>query len=191
MSKIGSLLALALMAIASANAVAQEAPQLLERMSGTWDMQQRMWPGPGTSAIELPAAVAHREVVDGKYLAEVMEPADGKAAKPASFRRNALINYNPVTRRVEYTSLDTRAPQLMTEISPPVDAGRLPDELKLQGGVFVAPQWGNSRNVTFRYRLTLGGIKDGKQTVRLHLTPQTVLPKKEFLAFEYVYSHRS
>jgi len=26
--------------------------------------------------------------------------------------------------------------------------------------------------------------------VQLHLTPETVLPKKEFLAFEYVYSKR-
>lgn len=29
-----------------------------------------------------------------------------------------------------------------------------------------------------------------KQTVQLYLTPQKVLPKKEFLAFEYVYSQR-
>ena len=117
-----------------------------------------------------------------------MTPAtDGQ---PGSFSRNAFINFNPVSSRYEYTSLDTRAPQLMVEQSERVaDPGR-PGELKLQGSSFTAPQWGNAKNVRFTYRLTLGAIENDQQTVRLYLTPQTVLPKKEFLAFEYVYSKR-
>ena len=35
--------------------------------------------------------------------------------------------------------------------------------IKLYGGVFVAPQWGESKNVAFTYRLTVGEIeKDPK-----------------------------
>ena len=55
----------------------------------------------------------------------------------------------------------------------------------------MAPEWGAARNVPFRYRLTIGPVQpDGKQTVQLHLTPQAVLPRREFLAFEYVYVKR-
>lgn len=94
-----------------------------------------------------------------------------------------------VTKRYEYTSLDTRAPQPMTEVSLPADPQRVPAaELKLQGGVFLTPEWGNAKNVPFRYRLSIGEIEDDKQTIQLYLTPQSVLPNKEFLAFEYVYT---
>jgi hypothetical protein len=120
-----------------------------------------------------------------------MEPESGGSTQSASFRRNAFLNYNAVTKRYEYTSLDTRAPQLMVETSPRLDSPRASEELKLQGGSFLAPEWGDSKNVTFKYRLTIGIIKDGRQTVRLYFTPENVLPKKEFLAFEYVYTRRS
>ena len=159
-------------------------------MEGTWQVQQRMWPGPGARVVDLPPAIARRQLIDGKYLEEVMDLAQGAAGQPASFRRNAFLNYNAVTKRYEYTSLDTRAPQLMKEVSPRVDPKLFSGELKLQGGIFVAPEWGSAKNVPFKYRLTIGRIKDGKQTVQLYLTPQKVLPKKEFLAFEYVYSQR-
>jgi len=149
-----------------------------------------MWPGPGGAAVDLPAAIARRELVGGTYLEEVMEPIRSEATQSVSFRRNALLNYNAVTKRYEYTSLDTRAPQLMMEASPRVDPQLASGELKLQGGVFVAPEWGSAKNVAFKYRLTIGSIKDGKQTVQLYLTPRSVLPKKEFLAFEYVYTRR-
>ena len=54
--------------------------------------------------------------------------------------------------------------------------------------MFVAPEWGSAKNVPFNYRLTIGRIEVGKQTVQLYLTTQKVLQKKEFLAFKYVYS---
>jgi hypothetical protein len=119
-----------------------------------------------------------------------MEPTSSEATQSASFRRNAFLNYNAVTKRYEHTSLDTRAPQLMIETSPRVDPQPPSEELKLQGGVFVAPEWGSAKNVAFKYRLTIGNIKDGRQTVQLYLTPQRVLRNKEFLAFEYVYTRR-
>jgi hypothetical protein len=190
MSKGASFLVAALAAIAAGEASAQQTPSLLQHMAGTWDVQQKMWPGPDAPAVDLPAAIAHRQLVGGAYLEEVMEPAQGGTAQPPSFRRHALLNYNVVTKRYEYTSLDTRAPQLMAETSPPVGAQVVTGELKLQGGEFLAPEWGDTKNVPFKYRLTIGTIQDGKQTVRLYLTPTGVLPKKEFLAFEYVYSQR-
>jgi hypothetical protein len=188
----GASLVLAVAAwMVAAEARAQDASPLLERMAGTWDVQQRMWPGPGATAVELPNAVAQRQLVDGKYLEESMAPAAADVPPPAAFHRHALLTYNPVARRYEYTSLDSRAPQLMTEIGSPLPAADPGGLLKLQGGRFLAPDWGGSKNVSFRYRLTIGPVlPDGKQTVQLHLTPEAVLPKKEFVAFEYVYSKR-
>jgi hypothetical protein len=185
-------LALAVAAsIVAAGARAQDASPLLERMAGTWDVQQRMWPGPGAQAVELPRAVARRQLLDGKYLEESMEPAAPDAPSSAVFHRHALLTYNPVAKRYEYTSLDSRAPQLMTEIGAALPARDAAGPLGLQGGRFLAPDWGGSKNVSFRYRLTIGPVQpDGRQTVQLHLTPETVLPKKEFVAFEYVYSKR-
>lgn len=189
MWKLSLLLITASAATVSAIAVAQETPAFLQRMAGTWEVRQRMWPGPGSAAADLPSAIARRVLMGGKYLEESMEPSSSEAA--AFFRRNAFLNYNPVTKRYEYTSLDTRAPQLMMETSSPAEPQRLSGaELKLQGGIFVAPEWGSVKNVPFRYRLSIGEVEHDKQTIRLYFTPQSVLPKKEFLAFEYVYTRR-
>jgi hypothetical protein len=174
----------------SAHAGAQQAPEMLASMAGTWDVQQRMWPGPAAESIALPAAVAQRQVIRGMYLQEVMQSADGDASQAGAFTRNATLNFNPVTRQFEYTSLDSRAPQLMVERSAALPPHPGVQELKLQGGSFLAPAWGPSKNVKFVYRLTVGQVIEGKQTVRLYLTPQTVLPRREFLAFEYVYARR-
>ena len=191
MSRVSVFLIAALAASVGTIAAAQEAPQRLQQMVGTWQVQQRMWPAPGAEAVDLPPAVARRQLIDGKYLQEVMESSGAEAGQSASFRRHAFINYNAVARRYEYTSLDTRAPQLMTELGSRITAEPAATEtLKLQGGVFLAPEWGNTKDVPFKYRLTVGAVKDGRQTVQLYLLPQAVLPKKEFLAFEYVYTRR-
>jgi Protein of unknown function (DUF1579) len=189
MSNLRPLLVTVFAAATCGVALAQNAPPLLDRMTGTWDVRQRMWPGPDAAAVDLPPAIAHRQLIGGTYLEEVMEPSGGPSP-PASFRRNALLNYNAVTKRYEYTSLDTRGPQTMTEQSARLDPQRPFMELNLQGGTFVAPEWGSARNVKFKYRLTIGSIQDNQQTVQLYFTPQSVLPRKEFLAFEYVYSRR-
>jgi hypothetical protein len=63
--------------------------------------------------------------------------------------------------------------------------------LTLYGGRFVAPQWGESKDVPFRYRIVVGLVKEEGQAVRLYLTPQSGANNKEFLAFEYVYTRRS
>ena len=189
MLKLGSLLMATITSMVGAIAVAQQTSPFLQSMVGTWDVQQQMRSGPDAAAVELPSAIARRELVGGKYLEETMEPTSGAATQ--AFHRNAFINYNSVTRRYEYTSLDTRAPQLMMEMSRPVDPKRVPGaELKLQGGAFLAPEWGSAKNVRFKYRLSIGEIKNGQQTIQLFLTPVTVLPNEEFLAFEYVYTRR-
>ncbi len=78
----------------------------------------------------------------------------------------------------------------MFEHSLPIASEASASDLKLQGGSFLAPEWGSAKNVRFKYRLTIGAIKENQQTVRLFLTPETVLPKTEFLAFEYIYTKR-
>jgi Protein of unknown function (DUF1579) len=131
MSKLNSFLVAAFAAAAGSMAVAQEPPQLLQQMAGTWQVQQRMWPGPGSAAVDLPPATARRQLVAGKYIEEVMEPVIGEATQSASFRRNAFLNYNAVTKRYEYVSLDTRAPQLMVDTSLRLDPPLASGELKL------------------------------------------------------------
>jgi hypothetical protein len=179
----------ALAALTVTAAFAGDTP-FVQGMAGTWDVQQRMWPGPGAAPVELPAAIAHRQLIDGKYLAEVMQPAAGEASGKGVFRRDALFNFNAVTNRYEYTSLDTRAPQLMAEVSQPSSSDFSGVALTLRGGTFLAPEWGSAKNVHFKYRLTVGAVTADRQIIQLYLTPQDVLPKKEFLAFEYVYTRR-
>ena len=165
------------------------APPLIGQMSGDWSVRQRMWPGPAAKAVDLAPAVAHRVVIGDAIVQEVMTLAPGSGETP--FTRVAYFDYNPVTQQYEYFSLDTRAPQMMNERSRTTDApaaSQQPDPLTLYGGRFVAPQWGESKNVPFRYKIVVGRISAQQQTVRLYLTPQSGADKKEFLAFEYVYS---
>ena len=159
-------------------------------MVGTWKVQQRMWPGFGAEAINLPPAVARRHLIAGAFLEEVMEPA--KQSEKESFVRTAYFNYNAVSQQYEYFSLDSRAPQMMNERSDKAAEQSKPDKggIKLYGGSFVAPQWGEAKNVAFTYRLTVGEIEKDRQVVQLYLTPQAGESPKEFLAFEYVYTRQ-
>jgi hypothetical protein len=136
--------------------------------------------------LNLPKAVARRRVVAGAYLEEIMELAPG--AKGDAFTRSAVFSYNAVNQQYEYFSIDSRAPQMMFEKTDEPPAPGAP--VKLWGGTFVAPQWGEMKNAGFRYRLEVGPIEKDRQTVRLFLTPQSGSGAKEFLAFEYVYVRR-
>jgi Protein of unknown function (DUF1579) len=159
-------------------------------MVGTWNVQQRMWLKPGAEAIDLPAAVARRRLIEGAFLEEVMELA--QKAGQGSFTRTAYFNYNAVNQQYEYFSLDSRAPQMMNEKSYAGEgqtrAGK--GGIKLYGGSFVAPRWGEATNAAFMYRLTVGEVENDRQVVQLYLTPQSGGNAKEFLAFEYVYTRQ-
>ena len=166
------------------------APTLIQQMVGTWNVRQRMWPGPGAEAINLPPATARRRLVEGAFLEEIMEPP--QKSGPESFTRTAYFNYNAVNQQYEYFSLDSRAPQLMMEKSyeAAVQSGPVTGGIKLYGGSFVAPRWGEAKNAAFIYRLTVGGVEKDRQVVQLYLTPQSGEGAKEFLAFEYVYTRQ-
>jgi hypothetical protein len=144
------------------------APTLMQQMVGTWKVQQRMWLGFGADAIHLPPATARRSLMAGGFLQEIMEPA--KKSGKESFIRTAYFNFNAVSQQYEYFSLDSRAPQMMNERSDkaeePSKSGRA--EIKLNGGSFVAPQWGEAKNVAFTYRLTISAIKNNRQAVQLY-----------------------
>ncbi len=179
--RLASFLSLALWL---ANAVAAGPGERLAGMAGTWDVQQRMWQGPEADPVELPSAIAQRRLVQQAYLEEDMMHVPG-AADP--FNRRAVLNFNPVTSRYEYISIDTRAPQLMVELSVPQDDEASASGIRLQGGSFLAPEWGTAKNVRFNYRLTIGAIEGNRQIVRLYFTPENGMPTNEFVAFEYVY----
>ena len=164
-------------------------PHLMRDMAGTWQVQQRMWPAAGKEPVTLPSAVAQRRLLGRLFIEEIMEKAP--QAKGDAFTRVACFNYNGVNQQFEYVSLDSRAPQMMTEKSsgaegpnPKADGGAV----TLFGDIFVAPQWGEAKNAPFRYRLTIGQIEKDRQVVRLYLTLLTAEPGTEFLAFEYVYT---
>jgi Protein of unknown function (DUF1579) len=161
---------------------------LLQQMQGEWSVSQRMWPGAGADPVNLPPAVAHRRVVGNSFLEELMEAAQ-RDSKDA-FTRIALFDYNPVTRRYEYFSLDSRLPQMMNERSRPGDAhpAQASNTIALAGSHFVAPMWGKASNVPFRYRLIVGDVHDDRQVVQLYLTPDSGTDRREFLAFDYVYA---
>ena len=127
-------------------------PPLIQQMIGTWDVWQRMWLGAAGNAVELPPAVAHRVLIGNTILQEVMTLASESSETP--FTRVAYYDYNAVTRRYEYFSLDTRAAQMMNERSLAVgtqDKSQHRTALTLLGVRFVAPQWGDATNVAFHY----------------------------------------
>jgi hypothetical protein len=62
------------------------------------------------------------------------------------------------------------------------------DPLRLDGSRFVAPTWGKEYNVPFKYRLEVGAVHNDSQVIQLFLTPTSGKNRKEFLAFEYVYT---
>jgi Protein of unknown function (DUF1579) len=200
-SRILLLVALCVAVVVIAPARAQNAPaggatdvsvpRLIERMAGTWNVAEQMWPGPDAAAVTLPPAVARRRLVGGAFLQEVMEAASN--AKADRFTRVAYLDYNAVDQQYEYVSLDTRAPQVMVEKTYALDArGAAAGDgpLTLYGGSFVAPRWGAFVNAAFRYRLVVGPVANGRQVVQLYLTPLAATPAREFLAFQYVYTRR-
>jgi hypothetical protein len=160
-------------------------------MVGKWTVTERMWPGPNAAPIMLPAATAMRRTVGNSLIEETMV-AVGRSK--SSFTRIADINFNAVTHQFEYFSWDSRAPQMMSEKSrggAALAGGNDQHSIALYGGTFLAPQWGTLKNVSFKYRLVLGQIQHGRQTVQLYFTPQPGPSASEFLAFEYVYEKQS
>ena len=91
------------------------ATPLVQQMTGTWDVRQRMWPGVVAKAIDLPPALAHRVLIGNAILQEVMTLASESGETP--FTRVAYFDYNVVNQQYQYFSLDTRAPQMMNERS--------------------------------------------------------------------------
>jgi hypothetical protein len=158
----------------------------LKQMEGVWTVSQRMWPGAGAEPVNLSAGLARRRLVHNSFVEEVMESLESDGAD--SFRRVAYLNYNVLGRRYEYFSLDSRLPQMMNERSLPGDALGGLDPLKLDGSRFVAPTWGKENNVPFKYRLEVGAVHNDNQVIHLFLTPTSGKNRKEFLAFEYVYT---
>jgi hypothetical protein len=101
----GLLLLLPLAAVATSPPAAEHgsgtgpATALMREMAGTWDVKQQMWPAAGAQPIELPPALAHRRLIDGKFLEETMETA---ALSRNAFTRMSYFDYNAVSGQYEY-----------------------------------------------------------------------------------------
>jgi hypothetical protein len=162
------------------------AQTLMHQMAGTWDVQEWTWAGPGAGPTPLPAAVAERRPVGDAFVQESMSTPLGAAG---AFSRHAIFGFNPINRQFEYASIDSRAPQLMSEHSAEASPEK-DGSLNLLGGMFFTPQWGAMSNVTFRYRLVVGPIENDRQEVDLYLTPVSGREEPEFIAFRYLYTRR-
>jgi len=159
-------------------------------MVGTWDVRQRMWTGPDAEPMMLPPAVAHRRLVGDTFLEETMKPAPGSDQEP--FTRLAYLSYNNVNKRYEWISMDTRAPQMMFEISyggggPGRGQERRVVSLYLDS--FVLPRWGKTANAAFKQRRVIEADRD-RQVVSQYWTPLSGEKAEEFLAVEYIYTRR-
>lgn len=163
---------------------------LIERMAGTWDVRASAWLGPDAKPI-VQSTVARRLFIGNGLLEEVMTPSPGSDG-PA-FTRVAFLSYNAVTSSYEYLSWDTRAPQMMYQVSGAVG---VPGERQGSRAIwfylvdnFVVPKWGDATNVAFKQRLMIEP-GDNRQVVRLYWTRLSGKPTKEFLAGEYVYTRK-
>jgi Protein of unknown function (DUF1579) len=161
---------------------------LIQGMVGTWGVRASLWFGPDAKPI-VQSAVARRRLIGEGLLEEIMTPSPGSDG-PA-FTRLAFLSYNAVTSSYEYMSWDTRAPQMMYQVSRTVG---MPGERQGSSAIwfhlvdnFVVPQWGEARNVAFKQRLMLEPGAD-RQVVRLYWTRLSGEPNEEFLAGEYVYT---
>jgi Protein of unknown function (DUF1579) len=158
--------------------------ELLRTAVGTFDVHSQLWPEADAEPI-VTDAVARRRMVDDMYLEEVMEPGPG-ATEP--FSRICYLDFNPLSRRWEYVSLDTRIPaQLMYELSNGHNLGDR-STVVLHLPVFSLPGWGTEvtgQSVRQRREITLAD--PDRQEVRQYWT----LPDApEYLAVEYLYTRR-
>lgn len=180
------LTALALTANSSELGNSASTLPLLQKMTGTWSVKEWMWPGPHANPVGLPDAIAYRRLIDGRFLEERMI---GPPRSADAFTRISFLDYNSMSGRYEYFSIDTRLPQMMNERSsgPTMTQGMI----ELDGGIFVAPRWGSTANVPFRYRILVGPVQGGSQTVELYLTPLPAGHTQGFLAFKYIYTRHA
>jgi len=89
--------------------------ELISRQAGDWSVRQRVWSSPRAEPIELPPMVARRRMLRGVFLEEVMEAAPGSGQD--AFTRTAYLSFNPINRRFEHVTLDSRYPPVMFETS--------------------------------------------------------------------------
>jgi hypothetical protein len=171
---------------AHAEPASESVTPLIRQMAGKWRVEAKMWPGPDAKAIELPKATAQRRIVNDAFLQEEMTPAAG--SQQDAFTRVAYVSFNAINQQYEYFSLDSRLPQMMTYTLPGANQAR-DGHLELHGASFVAPAWGEAKNVPFMYRLTLSAVEGERQVARLFLKEQRP-QAKEFLAFEYLYTRQ-
>lgn len=159
--------------------------ELLRTAVGIFDVRSQLWPQAGAEPIAT-NAVARRRMVDDMYLEEVMEPGPG-ASEP--FSRICYLDFNPLSRRWEYVSLDTRIPaQLMYELSNDDHLGDR-SAVVLHLPVFSLPGWGATvTGQSVRQRREIVLADPDRQEVRQYWT----LPDApEYLAVEYLYTRRA
>jgi hypothetical protein len=159
---------------------------LIRALEGDWNVQQRVWPGPGAEPIALGPMVAERRLIGEAFLQEVMKPAPGSKQEP--FARHAYLSFNNVDRRYEYASLDTRYPRTMYETSFDGERAHRDRVIEVFIEAFTHPGWGKEFvGQAMKQRREIIVESDRRNVVRQFWTPPG---GSEFLAIEYVYVKR-
>jgi hypothetical protein len=88
--------------------MAPSRPELegLARRAGTWEVTMTMRPTSDAEPLVVTGLIAERTII-GPYLQEIMKP--GPDSEAQDFRRIDYLTYNPLQRRWQYLSIDTRA----------------------------------------------------------------------------------
>jgi hypothetical protein len=80
----------------------------MDPLAGRWDVEMRVWPGPGAEPFEIAGMTAERELVlGGRYLREVLVGGDGTPV------REATMGYNRLDGRFELVTVDSFEPGQM------------------------------------------------------------------------------
>jgi hypothetical protein len=114
---------------------------LIRTMAGAWEVRASLWLGPDAKPI-VQSAVARRRLIGDTLLEEVMTPSPGSDG-PA-FTRLAFLNYNAVRSSYEYVSWDTRAPQMMYQVSRAIGTPESARGQASSGSIWSTISWCHS-----------------------------------------------
>ena len=149
---------------------------VLEPLIGTWNVEMRVYPGPGSDPIISNEMSATREwILGGRY---VQEELTGTFAGFESARL-AIIGYNNLEQRFEIASFDTFEPGFMVYDGQATDGTISVQGVSIEAGFGPNPS-GRHRDLRFDIE-----IKDGTSVERIFVQYPG---EEEFLFVEQIFT---
>ncbi|MEM7208827.1 MAG: DUF1579 family protein [Pseudomonadota bacterium] len=150
--------------------------QLLQPLIGAWQVEMRVYPGPGADPILSNDMSATREwILGGRY---VKEELTGTFANNPSARL-AIIGYNNLEERFELASFDTFEPGFMVYEGRASDGSISVEGVSIEAGFGPTPS-GRHRDLRFSI-----DIEDGRSVERIYVRYPG---EQEFLFVEQIFT---